>query len=189
MERYLEQLLEEIKAAEGRIPPPDEPYPDCLIDKERYPFPYLYEWENHRTPQLSELLGLEKTQFPPAERLSAPQMQAIIDAMFELWAVFNLYPEIPEGIPLDLLYTVVVNELDEYHDYIPEEKTEIDFCSYNCELCQLGKYCHCEEDNSYEEWLATPESEKQAFLDDFHAKIADNLAKGFQPKEDTDKDL
>jgi hypothetical protein len=184
MDKYITQLIEDIHAAKANIPLPEEP------SATEEPLDFWAEMEalenQADSPKMSELLGLEKIQFPPAERLTETQMKAVIEAMCELWTAFNFDINVPENIPTELLYTVVVNELDTFSDYVfPEqtsEKIEINFCSYNYTLCQLGEYCHCLEfkdewEKEEEEWNSKSEEEKDAFVADFKAQVSENQRK------------
>lgn len=140
MEKYLSQLIEDIRAAKANVPPPID---SSLIDEERYLLTYLYELEHNLPQKMSDLLGLQKEIFPPAEQLSEEQMEAVIEAMFELCDAFNLVFEIPEEVPTSFAYNLVVNELEEEVTYISEGFTHLDFCTGDSNGCALGEYCPC----------------------------------------------
>lgn len=182
MEKYVSQLIEDIIAAKNNVP---QEIAATVSSENTDPLAYIAEWENEQTPQMFELFGLEKVQFPPAERLSKGQLQALIDAMLDLWAAFNFYPEKHENLPLELYYTVIVNSLDEYYGYETGEPNLIDFCSYNYELCQLGEFCHCLEfkdewQKEDEEWNNKSEAEQIAFVEDFKRRVAENQRRLFE---------
>jgi len=175
MQKYVNQLIEDIKGAVEHIPPPLN---EALIDKERYPIPYLYEWENAPEQKMSDMFQLEKIQFPPASRLTNAQMEQIIDAILELWEAYNFGWSIPNDIPIPRIYELLVNELDENHQYLSHGGAVIDFCCYWPEGCALKEYCQCIEiwmedyEGEFAAFEATPEHKKQDFLSDFWKRAA-----------------
>ncbi len=96
MERYVEQLLEDIEAAMDNVPEPVNP---ILIDEERYPIVHLYELENNPFYKLSELFELDTMLFPPADRLTPDQLSRICDALYELFEEYHLHFSFPADVP------------------------------------------------------------------------------------------
>lgn len=140
MERYVEQLLEDIEEAMDNVPQPVNP---VLIDQERYPLVHLYELENNPFYKLSELFGLETIQFPPADRLTPGQLTRLCDALYGLFEEYHLLFDFPSKAPDELLYNVMVAELNKEHIILSDGDTIINCFGEEPEECAMKEYCNC----------------------------------------------
>jgi hypothetical protein len=95
------------------------------------------------TTRFSQLCGLQKEQFPPAERLSVKQLREICNAFHNLLESWNLAADIPKKVPAAQHYALLVSILDEETHEVKYGTTHFDFCTGNWEGCELGKHCVC----------------------------------------------
>ena len=139
MQRYTEQLIEDIQNAKKRPLPPKMELPPEL-EFVRGAEEYLHG-DFHKP---GKLFGLKKEQFPPAEKLNAKQMQALIKNITELWAEFNFVPDFPEGLPNVYKYNLLVEYLEHETTYVSEGNNHFEFCTYDPESCPFPEeFCTC----------------------------------------------
>lgn len=151
MEKYITQLLTDLKAAQSNQPQkvdykllhPDHPaaapeYNDILG--------HLIEWEHAPEQKMDDLFGVNVEGFPPIEKLTTTQTQQLVEGILELWASFNIAADLQEA-PIDLIYKVLINFWKtETVQYISEGTTHVEFCHYDVNDCQWGnEYCGCKD--------------------------------------------
>ena len=159
MEKYLAQLIEDLKALQRD---PSEPWykpsPDAsavesdldrlddsddemdFADVERY---LSGDYEQ----KISGIFDLRPEQFPPAERLTDDQMQDLCAAYTALLSSWSIGVSIPEGIPIEVAYKTLVGTLDREAFISDTGFVTLEFCSYDPEDCPFGQWCDCGELN------------------------------------------
>jgi len=141
MERYLSQLIEDLKnAAKRKRPPKMELDPE--LEVVRGAEEYLYG-----TPyKLSTLLGIDKNAFPPQEKFNDKQLYLLATEIENLWAAFNFYPVFPNDLPAIYRYKLLISKWDEPVQYVSAGNIHIEFCDYETENCPFPeKYCMCKD--------------------------------------------
>ena len=148
MQAYLNQLLADLQAAEHRQPPPID---YRLLHPEYADVPdelaYVVEWEQAPEQSCEELFGIRAEAFPPVEKLTDEQAVQLAEAILKLWAAWNIYTDIPEGVPVRICYQVLTDFWrDETLCYVSEGRISLDLCSYDPQECPWGEaYCTCRE--------------------------------------------
>lgn len=139
MERYIEQLLEDIEEAKGNVPA----FPFCT---DRTLFLLSPQAERATAPEkpLGQWLGLERLQFPPSCRLNTDQIKRLMLAMEDLLVMFNYITYFPTSYPLAARYDILVNHLDKKTPLLTYNFWQIDFCEYDINNCPFGQaHCQC----------------------------------------------
>ena len=155
MQRYIEQLIEDIEEAKNRPRPPKMLLPpelEFVRGAEEYLHGEQYE--------MGKLFGLEIKQFPPEDKLSEEEIQALTDKITELWQVFNFIPVFPEGLPVKYKYKLLVDYLEYKTTYISEGNNHFEFCTYDPESCPFPEeFCTCKDFEFDDEDLEMPPSD------------------------------
>jgi hypothetical protein len=163
MQKYVDQLIEDLEKAKGNKP--DKPnvnilYPDHpALD---YGLDYIAEWECTPRIPMAELTGLDQDNFPPADKLTETQMEAICDKILQVWQEFNLYADFPEGLPAITKYQLLRKRWGEDVQYISEGNCHLEFCEYDHQNCPFGiDYCQCKDLDHFDMDNMTPQDEKE----------------------------
>jgi len=149
MQAYLNHVLADLAEAQLRLPEPlnyrllypNHPAPEGLE--------YIIEWENAPQVAMDDLFGVSHEVFPPAERLTDAQVEALILAILALWGAFNFEADFPPTAPARQLYTeLVAFWRDEPVKYTSEGTAHL--CLFLCLCdrsgdCQWGDACHCKD--------------------------------------------
>src|SRR5687768_15151527 len=111
MEKYIAQLLEDIKAAQR---PEEERY---VIDETKTfeeEMAEIERWIERGEPEheFSYYCGLKSYQFPPEERLTGKQVRSLNQALKDLLFTWNLAADIPRKLPPRMAYLFLVSTLD-----------------------------------------------------------------------------
>jgi hypothetical protein len=148
MDKYINYLLADIAAACAEVPV----YALSGFDYEEEDFLTLEE-EVETAPrhQLATHLGMKTEWFPPAERLSEPQMQRVLTALVNAITSANFIVNFPEDLPISLRYKIMRDQLAKEVPILVQNTWQIDFCDYEPKTCVFGsEYCQCQ---LYERWL------------------------------------
>jgi len=145
MQAYIDQLLEDIRNAQREESPAEENIPSRAKSFED-DFEEIERWMEHEPSQtFSYYCGLEKVQFPPAERLTIKQMRQINKAFEYLLFTWNLGADIPKKIPVARRYTFLVSVLDEKTDIVSSGQMIFDFCTCDPGSCPFEEHCACKD--------------------------------------------
>lgn len=152
MEKYIEQLLADLKAAQKNVPP--DPKPGSEKTQEEF---NEKMWAIENTPErpAKELFGLSFEELPPVEKLTEKQMQNLYDGIEETFEAFQCVFEFPHGVPLNIRYKFVRKLFAEKIHLMPGFTSHFNFCETDCEDCELAEYCEIKEDvmGSYDEMI------------------------------------
>jgi len=146
MERYLQQLLIDIRKAQENIGDPWWYYID-VDDEEEDPFmPGSEEWQFLPTKNLEELTGLEKIQLPADDRMNDAQVHRLLHALKEMLSAFNCHVVFQRaGVPDRVQYRIIRSR---FQQEVPQSRNTDNFFSF-CDPkqprsdCELGEYCEC----------------------------------------------
>jgi len=90
--------------------------------------------------------GFEPVQFPPAERLSDEELDALTQALCRLWAAYNFTPVLPDAVPGRLVYPLLLKRMEEPTFVMTRGNIGIEFCHYEPLECPWGlEYCTCKD--------------------------------------------
>ena len=141
MERYIEQLVEDLREAKHKTRPPKMILPtnlEFVRGVEEYLHGEQYE--------MGKLFGIEKKQFPPIEKLTTKQIQILTNELIKLWLEFKFIPDFPKKLPLKYKYKLLVDYLEEKTTCTSQEHLHFDFCTYDIDSCPLPEdFCTCKD--------------------------------------------
>jgi hypothetical protein len=137
MEKYIAQLIEDLQAAESVSINPMYLELDDEMECLRGSIEYL------EGPSITfeQAFEIEKARFPPPEKLTPAQMQNIADAILSLWQAHNFYADIPKGLPVNLVYVLLVDKWNEEVQYVSRGEVHFDWLCYGDEQCKIKDWC------------------------------------------------
>ncbi len=205
LQRYINQLLQDIREATQNVPEPWYPLEE-EADEEFGVLPWMEDPENAPTKSLEEWTTLKKEQFPPESRLTDAQITTLLCAIKAMLDAYNCSAVFQIEVPDRIQYRVI---RERFRQEVPMLKANYFFFEL-CDKkekkdrsdCLLGeKYCHCAffeaffekfEDNQeeesdlnidpYEEYML-----KRRYGDDWHKYIAfeeEGDFEGYQEDDD-----
>lgn len=145
MELYVSQLLEDINEAVLRQlrEEAEQNEPSAIDEKFLQTLEASLEDPDYT---MGSKLGFERIQFPPSERLSPEQLKKLTIAIKDLWRAFHYQPDLPDTLPNEIAYRLLLEKFDECHPYLPMGTWHVEFCDYDYEKCPLGlQYCTCKK--------------------------------------------
>lgn len=89
--------------------------------------------------------GLETAQFPPVEQLNPEQRQQVIAAFNQLLFSWNLDTDIPDELPAEVAYPLLVSMLDLKTEMVDYSRLTYEFCTYDLPSCPFGTHCRCKD--------------------------------------------
>lgn len=151
MEKYVHQLIQDIKAAHRQSDLCDDTFPEDYLDEDASFLNHIDDVENFvagiedTTPPFSYYCGLEAIQFPPVLKLTEGQMIRICHHFTRLLKSYNLHYSLPEGLPIKLKYETLLTILN-YRTTLPNIGfITIEFCDYEPLGCAFDSYCDCQK--------------------------------------------
>jgi hypothetical protein len=143
MQKYIDQLLEDIAAAhrpEGEVPPEDKSF---SIEQH---FEEVERWlESDPAYTFAYYCGLQPEQFPPAERLTIKQLHTIYKAFGQLLFSWNLDADIPKSFPVRRAYSLLISTLHHKVEIVNDGFITIEFCTCDPPSCPFEEYCSCKK--------------------------------------------
>ena len=135
MDRYIEQLIEELKKAEEN--PTPEPDFGSTYEEFETTMLQIEEEENHPAEQI---LNVSYQELPPVERLNQKQVEKLLDAIISALSAKGTDVSVPgNDVPDELVYTELRKKFQEGFRAMPG--WVIDFCSGDCPSCAFVDYC------------------------------------------------
>jgi hypothetical protein len=149
MENYVLQLIEDMKVSERSI---NDYHSSKIIeiDDEKSIEDYIMEIEKHFHEEslqtISDIIGLEEVQFPPAVRLTTSQLKAISKSLIKLLKTWCIEVDLPIGLAPDVKYRLLLSVLNRKAPVISMGTLHIELCDYNSKNCPFGEqFCSCKE--------------------------------------------
>lgn len=145
MQRYIEQLIEDLHKATWKIKPPHELWKESGADPddelELEDMSYLEEYVYGEEVPVSAITGIEQEQLPPAEKLSQEQQALLAVELENLLKYFHFCLDFPENFPAHLRYQFILDFWQEEHVALSFGENHIEFCDYSEGYCAFPKYC------------------------------------------------
>jgi hypothetical protein len=149
MQRYIEQLIEDIRTAATHAPP--DPFDDPDLEKEDM---FMLEMEESEKfvegpyELLCDVVGIPLKALPAPERLSIEQIILLNDELEILLNAYNYYPEYPENVPEVMLYNAYLQVWESEVSRVRFGHFIIGFCDGDDEEnCMFPGFCsHCSDD-------------------------------------------
>jgi hypothetical protein len=145
MQRYIDQLIEDLLAKHKPETPPELSFLKEEDELEAH-FEDVEKYLSGNFDQrIGDVLGLFAEQFPPVHRLTTDQMRQVSDAYAALLLSWNISAEMPEALPVEMAYELWVSTLD-MDTFLPEDGfVTLEFCHYEPSECPFGPWCLCQE--------------------------------------------
>jgi len=140
MDRYIQQLIEDLAEAEAN-PVPEIDFGSSYEDFEKV----MFQLEQAPKVLPEQLLNVSFEQLPSVERLNKMQIQKLLIAIFNALSAKKIKVNIPgNGVPVELIYSEIREMFEEGFPATPG--WTIDFCSGWCPECAFSDYCDsCKE--------------------------------------------
>lgn len=158
MDRYVVQLIEDLRKAARNCPTPEDFEPVGETEEAES----FYRWEFTEEKPMNEWFGISTDIFPDENRLADNHVEQLVKELIRLWDAFNFRPELPDGLPARLVYRLMVGYLTEPVQWIHDGITHIEFCHYDPEHCPFPEdFCYCkslddETDSDFDEKTGPP---------------------------------
>ena len=148
MQSYINHLLSDITEACREEQP--ETYSSASGENdveaiERYFEEVERYLENDPEHDFSYYCGLQKEQFPPAEKLTNEQLEAVSIGFEKLLFTWNIGVEMPDKLPASQKYNLLISVLERKVAIVENGFETIEFCSYDPPSCPFNEWCTCKE--------------------------------------------
>lgn len=146
MERYIQQLLSDLKRAREYVPEPWWFFVDDFDEEEEDSIPWMEEESQAPRQSLEALTNIKQYQLPPADRLNEKQIQQLLYALKELLSAFNCHVVFQQrDIPARMQYHAIRSRFQQEVPQLHNRDYFFSFCDADQDRrsCQLGKYCEC----------------------------------------------
>ena len=138
MQRYVDQLIEDLEAAAAN--PPTPAYIEAPPHLEEYPDLAELALVPYKTIQ--ELTGIDENVFPLIWRITEEHIELINAAIFKVYESLNIeLIDKPSFIPPEYLYEALVRNWRMYIQYLPTSGYDLELCTRNIETCPYDEFC------------------------------------------------
>lgn len=154
MERYLDQLIADLRKRALEVPPAREFWLGVdMADKYGVEDLAYVEQYLHGTPQpLSEILEIEQAQLPPVHRLTDQQVARLYPEVEKLLNAFHFFPDYPEGLAVLEKYRTLRSAWNMDVVLVGGGENHIEFCE-EAEGCPFPpEFCLCKEAEEQMKW-------------------------------------
>lgn len=162
MQSYLNHLISDLQQAAE-----NQPVTPVYFNNTADWIPeHVLEWEQAPAQKMSEIFGIEKEIFPPAEMLTDEQLIQVVEAFIALWNAYRYEPFFPYDLPYKTQYKILLKYLGEEAQYISEKggSAIFFFCELDTENCIFGEgFCDCKEHEA--KWAQDAEDMKNGKYD------------------------
>jgi hypothetical protein len=143
MQRYIEQLIEDLDLAANN--PPEPAYIEAPPQFDD--LPDMAELALAPFKSIEELTGIGEEAFPLSSDLTVEECEAVDEAIFRVFESLHIEPvDAPEDLPPDLLYDVLTTNWDYVVQYLPSSGFDLELCTGDPETCPHGDFCNCGEE-------------------------------------------
>ena len=92
-----------------------------------------------------KVCGINSRQFPPINLLTKEQMEGICEAIERLLFSWNLNTDLPDELPVEKAYQLLVGIFDKKNIIVSNGQTDIEFCNNTPKTCAFGEHCECKK--------------------------------------------
>lgn len=125
MERYIEQLIEDIRNSSEKAPKEDTGTDDPDgTDSIRYAEQFVHG----EAQPLSQITGIDQEQLPPVDKLNNKQINQLLNELIRLLNNFHFVPDFPEKVPVNLRYKVLREHWNDEYVSVGGGQVHIEFC-------------------------------------------------------------
>lgn len=145
MQRYIEQLIDDLHKATWGMKPPHELWEESGADPdnelELEDMSYIEKYIYGEEQPVSVITGIECSQLPPTDKLSEEQQSLLAVELEKLLQYFHFYLDFPENFPAHLRYPFILDFWKEEHVALSFGEDHIEFCDYSEGYCAFPEYC------------------------------------------------
>ena len=150
MERYLEQLIDDMHVTTQKLKRPPLEGVGGDDRQELLDFSYLHKYEKGSMKAISKITGIEQEQLPAVEKLSQEQQALLATELEKLLEYFHFKLDFPLNYPDHLRYSFIRKFWSEEQVAVTFGTIHIEFCEYNEDACPFPGYCiNCEDVSAY----------------------------------------
>ncbi len=145
MERYIQQLIDDIHKATWNLNPPHKLWeesnanPDDELELED--MSYIEQYVEGEEQPISQITGIDQEQLPPEERLTTEQQALLATELETLLQNFHFVLDFPETFPAYRRYPFIRDFWNEEHVPLSFGESHIEFCEYDVENCPFPDFC------------------------------------------------
>lgn len=146
MDRYVQQLIEDLRAAAEHVPAPGEIWSgvDMNNPAELEDIAYVEQYLNGDPQKLSKIVGVEQMVFPPPEKLAETQIALLCTEMIRLLEAYHFVPDFPSGLPESIKYRLLRERWESEQVFVGAGEVHMEFCHYEPDECPFPHtYCDC----------------------------------------------
>jgi hypothetical protein len=141
MDRYIQQLVEDLELAAHNPPkpsyietPPGFEDQQSIVDLGLTPF-----------KTIEKLTGIKQEAFPEFDSLQSRHWRAVLDAIFKLLDSLKIkLIDAPKGMPKVWLYEAITSNWNYEVQFLPNEGMDLELCTGDPADCPYGMYCTCD---------------------------------------------
>ena len=183
MERYLQQLVDDLKKAAKNAPQPKHSVNKPVNDEQSF-LDHIKQVELYLhgpREKLSDIIGVPLSILPGDKKLTDSQLEILVDEMIKLWQAWNIHPEYPQGVPARMLYQAMRREWESEQSLMDGGMIHIGFCCELPEECAFPGYCEeCEWlSENMDEDFSDFEDDDDFSLEEFNEEVRKNQEKLF----------
>jgi len=107
MEKYINQLIEDLREAHPRKPSPRK----IELPEEMKGLEDIVDLEMSMEEQqhtMEGIFGVPQILFPPVEKLTDKQTERLVQEILDLWHIFHYEADLPKNLPARYAYPVLV---------------------------------------------------------------------------------
>jgi hypothetical protein len=146
MQRYIEQLIEDLAEVAKNPPPPAYIETPPHLDES----PEIAELALVPFKPISEWTGIGPEVFPDMTDLSGDECDRVNEAIFKVFDSLGLtLVDAPSDIPPERLYEVLTTNWYHPVQYLPSSGMDLELCTGNPMTCPYGEYCDCGEEQEF----------------------------------------
>ncbi len=150
MQRYLEQLINDLRRATWKISPPHEIWLESEADPDNEPeledLSYVEEYVYGEEIPVSRMTGIAPEYLPPPEMLTDDEKALLSTELEKTLEVFHFILDFPADYPMYSRYSFIRNFWNEKHVPLSFSESHIEFCDYDQNSCPFPGYCTvCDE--------------------------------------------
>ena len=164
MDRYIQQLIEDLRMAATQVPEPGEFWEGVDMENpaEVEDMAYVKRHFEDTPRKLSEIVGIEKIVFPPPKSLTKMQSTILSLEMTRLLKAYHFVPEFPQGLPGPEKYKVLRDHWESEQIFIDAGETDLEFCDCDTASCPFPmEFCDCLKAEEEENDAIPPHDESQ----------------------------
>lgn len=197
MQRYVEQLVQDIRSATRNIRPPNPVWLNSGADPdsetEAQDMAYPEQFNTAKEASVSVIAGIDTLLLPPADKLTENQKTLLSIELEKLLDVCHIKLDFPENYPNNLRYKIIRSIWNEKVVAMSFGTTHFTLCDYDRSTCPFPGYCEiCDEmemqfkndeeqseggeppsDPDYDKLLPTSEEVEEWFKKNFPDKLND----------------